>query len=120
MSQKKLVLILEDVDSYSFALKKLLDDLACTVVVKTTHSDARKFLKDSKPDLIFCDGEAPDGTFFHAIPNHLWGKVIGISGSRGYNETMKLKGAAALVPKMGSLYDVWAQKAVQRASAFLA
>lgn len=118
-SPKKVVLILEDVASYSSALERLLRGQDCTIVIKKTQSEARTFLKESEPDLIFCDGEAPDGAFIHAIPRNLWGRVIGISGSRGYNDTMRIRGAVALVPKISGNYDVWAQKAVAKAKRLL-
>ena len=114
MKKKKLILILEDVSTYSLALKKSLKDEDCTIVVRTTQSSAREFFKESQPDLIFCDGEAPDGTFIHAVPTHLWEKVVAISGSRGYNDAMKQKGAAAMVPKMGAACQMWAEKAVAK------
>lgn len=117
--KKKLVLILEDIATYSVALKKLLKQEECAIVVKTTQSDARAYLKEARPDLIFCDGEAPDGTFIHAVPPHLWGKVVAISGSPGYNDLMRIKGAAALVPKMGDRYELWAEKAVAKGKALL-
>jgi len=117
--KKKLVLILEDISTYSLALKKLLKDEECAIVIKTTQSEARAFLKESQPDLIFCDGEAPDGTFIHAVPPNLWARVIAISGSPGYNDLMRIKGAAALVPKMGDRYELWAEKAVAKGKALL-
>src|SRR5207247_1754794 len=104
--------ILEDVAGYSTALQRLLEEEDCMIVVKKTQSEARSYLKNSEPDLIFCDGEAPDGTFIHAVPKHLWGKVVGISGSPGYNENMKQRGAKLFVPKIGDNYDLWAEKAV--------
>ncbi len=119
MKKKKLVLILEDISTYSLALKKLLKNDEYAIVVKKTQSEARVYLKESQPDLIFCDGEAPDGTFIHAIPTHLWAKVVAISGSPGYNETMRIKGAAALVPKMGDRYELWARKAVAKGKVLL-
>ena len=118
-AKKKLILILEDISTYSLALKKLLKNEECSIVIKTTQSEARVFLKESQPDLIFCDGEAPDGTFIHAVPPHLWGKVVAISGSPGYNDLMRIKGAAALVPKMGDRYELWAEKAVAKGRALL-
>jgi CheY-like chemotaxis protein len=117
--KRKLVLILEDVASYSKALEELLREEDFLIVVKKTQSDARTYLKSSEPDLIFCDGEAPDGAFIHAIPKDLWSRVIGISGSRGYNDNMKQRGAQALVPKMGTQYDIWARKAVAKARLLL-
>ena len=117
--KKKLVLILEDISTYSLALKKLLRNEECAIVVKTTQSEARAYLKNSQPDLIFCDGEAPDGTFIHAVPPHLWAKVVAISGSPGYNDLMRIKGAAALVPKMGDRYELWAEKAVAKGKSLL-
>ena len=120
MKKKKHVLILEDVATYASALLKELKEVECTVVVKTTQTAAKAYLKDADPDLIFCDGEAPDGTFIHAIPKGLWAKVVGISGSRGYNDAMKLKGAAALVPKMGASCGIWAEKAVSQGRRLLA
>jgi CheY-like chemotaxis protein len=117
--KKKLVLILEDIATYSVALKKVLKGEECAIVVKTTQSEARKYLKTWQPDLIFCDGEAPDGTFIHAVPPHLWTKVVAISGSPGYNDLMRIKGAAALVPKMGDRYELWAAKAVAKGKVLL-
>ena len=119
MKKKKLVLILEDISTYSLALKKLLRNEEFAIVIKRTQSEARAYFKESQPDLIFCDGEAPDGTFIHAVPAHLWTKVIAISGSPGYNETMRVKGAAALVPKMGDRYELWAERAVAKGKALL-
>lgn len=119
MNAKKLILILEDAAPYSLALEKLLKDVDCTIIVKTTQTAAKEYLDGSQPDLIFCDGEAPDGTFIHAIPNHLWTKVIGISGSKSYNEAMKQKGANALVPKIGAACEIWAERAVAMAKSLL-
>jgi hypothetical protein len=69
--------------------------------------------------LIFCDGEAPDGAFIHAIPHKLWDRVIGISGSRGYNDAMRVRGALALVPKISGNHGLWATRAVAKARALL-
>jgi hypothetical protein len=100
-------------------LEGLLSGEDCTIVIKKTQAEARTYFKHSEPDLIFCDGEAPDGAFIHAIPGNLWDRVIGISGSRGYNDTMRVRGAVALVPKISGNHGLWARKAVEKAKLLL-